>query len=234
MTPEQEQEINHLKQEIKSIKKALAGTIKIIKTIKTKRNTMAENTNTDFDIDFDSLLDDIETTETETEVTESDTETEETPIEKTPIEETPIEETPIEPEVTLDGMVKKLQEEIKQLKKELKKAKATQAVQQSVQETQNVQMPENMDEEIVERTRSFLKEYAEILTQKKALQEQEREIKAEYKDEGVNVQAAIKAWKEYQKEIKETSEEAHETEYIKEGIIKQDDDIQTSIHTLTD
>jgi DNA repair exonuclease SbcCD ATPase subunit len=92
-------------------------------------------------------------------------------------------------------------------------------------------VPSNFD--FADETKSFLKEYAEIEFEKKELQERMRNIKKEYEDQGVHTKEAVKAWKEYQKQLKETPEEAQEVEAIK-SMINSDDTLASSATALID
>jgi chromosome segregation and condensation protein ScpB len=78
-----------------------------------------------------------------------------------------------------------------------------------------------------------LKEFAELEIEKQDLNQQIRDLKKDYEDQGVHTKEALKAWKEYQKQLKETSEEAQEVEHIKR-LINQDDILSSTAVALSD
>ena len=190
------------------------------------------------EFDFDSLLDELDTPDTPETINTSKTEEHNEPenIENNLIDDTDLLDTSNRSgdntlEVDYKELYEKLQKEKEELEKQLK------AVQIAKDNQEIEKVPETisdvLDEDIVQRTKSFLKDYNEIQLEKRELRDREKELKEAYDKEGVNIKAAVKAWKEYQKQIKETPDEALEVEYLKD-VIAKDESISSTIIALSE
>ena len=136
------------------------------------------------------------------------------------------------PEVDYKELYEQLKREKEELEKQLKTVKIAKD-NQEIEKVTETKIPDILDEDIVQRTKSFLKDYNEIQLDKLELRDREKELKEAYNKEGVNIKAAIKAWKEYQKQIKETPDEALEVEYLKD-VIAKDESISSTIIALSE
>ncbi len=82
-------------------------------------------------------------------------------------------------------------------------------------------------EEFGPEIKAFAKEMLDIDMRKKVIQEEIKTIKDDYKDRGVDIPWAMKAMKEIQKELKETSEEAAGVQATKDFLRKDESIVKT-------
>jgi DNA repair exonuclease SbcCD ATPase subunit len=132
------------------------------------------------------------------------------------------------PTVEYEQIIEDLNNKITVLKgtiKELEKSK-----EESVIQDMEVPTPEL---EFSDETKAFLRDYAALEIETKDLQQRKKELRAEYEEQGVHTKEAIKAWKEYQKNLKETPDEAQEIESIK-SLINNDDNLASIATALVD
>jgi uncharacterized coiled-coil DUF342 family protein len=137
------------------------------------------------------------------------------------------------PEIQIDyqKIIDELNSTIEELKGQLKAVEV--AKEQEQIDSIGIEEPVNLDFDFAAETRSFLKEYAELEVEKQDLNERIKELKKEYDEQGVHVKEALKAWKEYQKQLKETPDEAQEVEQIK-NLINSDDTLASVATSLVD
>jgi hypothetical protein len=134
-----------------------------------------------------------------------------------------------EPEVDYNTIIKELENTIAELQGQLK---ATEVA--KTQETIDQASQESFDDlEFADETRAFLKEHAALEVEKLEINQQIKDLKKDYEDQGVHTKEALKAWKEYQKQLKETADEAQEIENIKR-LINQDDTLSSTAVALVD
>lgn len=158
------------------------------------------------EFDFDSLLDDIEQTKEDTKETKPEPE---------------VVETAPEPEENLDDLLE-----------EVPSTEVTSPAPTTIEEPE----PETYDNTGVEfaaETKAYAKEYLSIEMRKRALNEELKKLKDDYKDQGVDIATVNKAMKEIAKELKESAEEAACVERVKE-MFKKDERIYTDIVGLND
>jgi chromosome segregation ATPase len=130
--------------------------------------------------------------------------------------------------VNYEQIIEDLNNKITVLKgtiKELEKSK-----EESVIQDMEAPTPEL---EFSDETKAFLRDYAALEIETKDLQQRKKELRAEYEEQGVHTKEAIKAWKEYQKNLKETPDEAQEIESIK-NLINNDDNLASIATALVD
>ena len=129
------------------------------------------------------------------------------------------------------------EELIKQLKEEIEKLKGALEVAEKMQTEETVEEINIDDLPFKDETESFLKQYAELEFDKKNYLDEYREtmkdLKKNAEDQGVNTKLAIKAWKEYQQQLKETAEEAKEQEQIR-TLVQKNDRLSTLAAAMTD
>ena len=80
--------------------------------------------------------------------------------------------------------------------------------------------------------KKFLKEHNDIEMEKRAIQERQKELKEQYKEDGVDVAATLKAQKTMIAELKEDAETAEIVEQMK-AEIKADDRLMTDVTVLS-
>ena len=189
--------------------------------------------------DLDNLLDEIETTEThETPETTETTEELKEPKEKEGLEvsgelkelEEPEEPSNLKELELAQEKINKLKEEKKQLEKQLREAKLAK---QSIEEKTVIEKLSPDVAEYSDNYKKFIKELNALEFQKKDLQEQIKELKQTYKDEGVDVQAAIRARNEIIKDIRTKPDEAENIESAK-VLLKEDESIYTDLTILAE
>ncbi len=100
------------------------------------------------------------------------------------------------------------------------------------EEAVEVALP-NLDFDFKDETAAFLKEWAEIEIEAKEFNERKKELKKDYEEQGVHTKEAIKAWKEYQKQFKETPEEAQEIENVKR-LINENENLAITAKALSE
>ena len=87
--------------------------------------------------------------------------------------------------------------------------------------------------EFAEETKQYARAFLDIEMRKRALTQEAKDLKDEYKEQGVDIASVNKAMRELAKELKESAEEAASIERIKE-LFKKDDRIYTEIVGLAD
>lgn len=89
----------------------------------------------------------------------------------------------------------------------------------------------NTGVEFASETTAYAKAFLDLEMQKKALQQEQRELKEEYKDYGVDTVATARAMRALAKELKETPAEVQAEESIKE-MFRKDDQVYSTIAGL--
>ena len=214
---------------------------KIIEVKKIAKRLKGIKMSTIDEFDFDSLLEEIETPEK----AKNETKTEE----NTEVDNLLDNDTLYSELVHVDASNVNTNDndnEIEQDKQEIDYQKIIQELENTIQELQGqlktVKTAEStdvidtlesqeIDFDFASETNSFLKEFAEIEIEKQELNQRLRECKKEYEEQGVHTKEAIKAWKEYQKQLKETPDEAKEVEDIKR-MINKDELLATTAESL--
>jgi len=121
--------------------------------------------------------------------------------------------------VATEAKIQQLQDTIENLKDDLKAAKKFQAGEALDQVISTY--------EYSNEAKSFLKDFDSLEFDKRAIQEKIKDLKEEYKDQGVDIAAALKARNEVIKELKEDSETSVIIESMKEAI-KGDETLMTN------
>ena len=175
------------------------------------------------DFDFDNLLEDLETeTPVETpapEVLAPDTSL--TPEEIKEVDKEIVEDMAPEPvDNALDDTILELEKENKELKA---KIKAMKTLQENMTVSKVVSKYDYSNE-----AKKFLKEHNDLEMQKRGVIEEQKELKEQFKDDGVDVAAVLKAQKTMISELKEDAETAQIVEQMKEEI-KADENLMTSV-----
>jgi len=86
-------------------------------------------------------------------------------------------------------------------------------------------------DEIMENSKAFAKELQGLMLQKKAIDEEIKELKDNYKEDGVAVGVVTKALNKIKAAQKQSEAESMEESIIMEGL-EADDDIMSNIATL--
>jgi len=149
-------------------------------------------------------------------------------ITKSPVEIEELDKTEVPEDISAaaQAVIQELENKVDALKAQVKALKTMQQEEETLK-VQNGLISKLPELEYSEEAKSFLKEYNSLEMDKKAIQEKMKELKDEYKDQGVNVAQVLKAQKEIIKEIKETSEEAEFIAGMKE-LIKSDDNLMAT------
>ena len=128
-------------------------------------------------------------------------------------------------EDALDTLVGELKSTIMDIEEKLKQAETM------ATDTKITDKIIDLDIEFKDETISCAKEILEKQLEKKAIDEEIKSIKEEYKDQGVNLKAVNTAISEIKKEMKETPQDAQDTEALKE-ILRKETGVIDSIQVL--
>ncbi len=105
---------------------------------------------------------------------------------------------------------------------------------EAVETVETVKTPINVTQDIeyAEETKSYTRAMFDIELRKQALQQEAKDLKEEFKDQGVDIKSATSAARELAKRTKQTSEEADQIERTIR-MFEQDDGIYSTIVALT-
>jgi len=122
--------------------------------------------------------------------------------------------------VAIDSVLESLEKENKELKA---KIKAMKTLQENMTVSKVVSKYDYSQE-----AKKFLKEHNDLEMQKRGVIEEQKELKEQFKEDGVDVAAVLKAQKTMIAELKEDADTAEIVEQMKEEI-KADENLMTSV-----